>query len=456
MLNISKNTIEPLFNPTSYSSYRILNEKNHRPVLIYILIGAGFFAMILAFLPWTQNIQAKGKVTTLNPFDRPQSVMSMIDGRIEKWFVKEGDRVSEGDTLVVLSEAKEEYFDPNIIANTQNEMQAKNVSISSYKGKMSALDSQYQNIDRSRLNKIEQIEFKRQQLQAELEALKTALTAADIYKNNMQTQLDRTLDLYNQGIKSLTELENKRADYTAAQAKLTEITNKIQNQNTELQNIDTQLELTQNEYREKLNKIQSERMETMSSQMTSQAEMNKLQSKIGQLTTRQENYVIVAPISGTLQSVKYNGIGEVVKSGSELLTIVPLQFQVGVEAYINPVDMPLISKGQSIRLQFDGWPAVVFRGWPAMSYGTFDGTISVIDRNISPSGKYRVLISPNTQSKSWPPELMLGTGARILILLKDVPVYYEIWRKLNGFPPDFYSTPSDEDIKMKAPIKRLK
>jgi hypothetical protein len=33
---------------------------------------------------------------------------------------------------------------------------------------------------------------------------------------------------------------------------------------------------------------------------------------------------------------------------------------------------------------------------------------------------------------------MMGTGAQGIALLKDVPIWYELWRNINGFPPDYY------------------
>jgi hypothetical protein len=41
-------------------------------------------------------------------------------------------------------------------------------------------------------------------------------------------------------------------------------------------------------------------------------------------------------------------------------------------------------------------------------------------------------------------------------MLNDVPLWYEFWRQLNGFPPDFYEETKMEKLKLKAPIKHLK
>ena len=78
------------------------------------LIGFSIFGLMLMFFPWTQTITGKGQVTTLTPDQRPQTIQSPIPGRIEKWFVKEGDLVKKGDTILEISEVKSDYFDPNI------------------------------------------------------------------------------------------------------------------------------------------------------------------------------------------------------------------------------------------------------------------------------------------------------------------------------------------------------
>ena len=69
-------------------------------------------AVITLFLPWTQNIKTTGTVTTLYQEQRPQLLNSPIPGRITKWHVKNGDFVKKGDTILQLSEIKEDYMDP--------------------------------------------------------------------------------------------------------------------------------------------------------------------------------------------------------------------------------------------------------------------------------------------------------------------------------------------------------
>jgi hypothetical protein len=106
--------------------------------------------------------------------------------------------------------------------------------------------------------------------------------------------------------------------------------------------------------------------------------------------------------------------------------------------YVDPVDLPLVAIGQKVRFLFDGWPSIVFSGWPNVSYGTFGGKVVAIDNSISTNGKFRILVAEDSADVPWPRALKVGGGAVGMALLKDVAVGYELWRRLNGFPPDFY------------------
>ena len=113
--------------------------------------------------------------------------------------------------------------------------------------------------------------------------------------------------------------------------------------------------------------------------------------------------------------------------------------------FVRPVDLPLLARGQKVRLLFDGFPAIVFSGWPEASYGTFGGEVAAIENSLSSNGSYRVLIKEDTSDKQWPNQLMMGTGAQGIALLKNVPIWYELWRNINGFPPEYYRPKEDKD-----------
>ena len=129
----------------------------------------------------------------------------------------------------------------------------------------------------------------------------------------------------------------------------------------------------------------------------------------------------------------------------------PTQYDLAVETYVEPIDLPLLNIGEKVRIQFDGWPAIVFSGWPNVSYGTYGGKIVAIENFISDNGKYRVLLAPENENNTWPEAIRVGSGAKTMALLNDVPIWFELWRKLNGFPPNYYKpAQQDSDKKTKA------
>ena len=178
-----------------------------------------------------------------------------------------------------------------------------------------------------------------------------------------------------------------------------------------------------------------------------EALVTKMQNQYMNYSIRTGLYYITSPINGVITKAIRSGIGETVKAGEEMVSIMPAKYDLAVEMYVKPFNLPLIEIGQNVRFMFDGWPSVVFSGWPNASFGTFGGKIIAIDNFISPNGKYRIFVAPDEEDVSWPKELRVGSGASGIALLKDVPIWYELWRNLNGFPPDYYKTIESKNTK---------
>ena len=102
------------------------------------------------------------------------------------------------------------------------------------------------------------------------------------------------------------------------------------------------------------------------------------------------------------------------------------------------MDLPFISTGRKVRIEFDGWPSLQFSGWPNASVGTFGGIVSVIDRVDSKPGSFRILVAPDPDTEAWPEQIRMGSGIKGWVMLNDVPIWFELWRQLNGFPPSIY------------------
>ncbi len=457
MLNISEYRIVEKVQAHKYDAFKILESKTHRRQLIRVFTIALILTFLAMFLPWTQNIRAKGYVTSLSPSDRPQSIQAVIGGKIEKWYVNEGDYVSIGDTILQLSEVKEEYMDPNILPQTKGQIDAKQSASVAYGGKADFLNDQIIALERTRDVKLNQNNIKLSQIQLYYTSDSIALAAAKVKQKNAENQLLRLEDLYEKGIRPLVDVENKRFEFQDAQAKVIYYENQLDALINEREITQANIDAIKNEYRDKISKARSERMTAMSSKFNAEADVNKLQSQYNAYSVRQNNYYITSPINGMVNTALQSGIGEIIKNGDKVVTIVPRDYTLAVEMYIEPVDVPLLKIGEKVRILFDGWPAIVFSGWPNTSYGTFGGEVYMIENNISENGKYRILVAPDPEAENWPEDLRIGGGANTITLLNDVIVGYEIWRKMNGFPPDYYRDKDrPDDVKIKAPLKRVK
>lgn len=402
------------------------------------LIGFFLAMVIIALLPWTQNIRARGTVTTLRQEDRPQEINSIIAGRIAKWHVKEGDFVNAGDTIMQLAEIKDTYLDPRLLDRTQEQLLAKRQSVAYYKNKVGATGSQITALQEALQLKLAQLQNKLMQTNLKIQSDSMDVLAAANDFSIATKQLSRQRALYDSGLVSLTQLEQRNQYYQNAMAKKISAENKLANSRQEYTITQIEMNSARQEYSEKISKAEGERMQSLSEIASGQGEIAKLENLYTNYNIRSGMYYITAPQSGQVIKAKKAGIGEIVKESEMLLEIVPDKIQYAVELFINPVDLPLVSRGQSVRFLFDGFPAIVFSGWPKTSYGTFGGIITAVESSARINGKFRVLVTEDKNDKPWPEELKIGTGVQAMALLKNVPVWYELWRNINGFPPDYY------------------
>lgn len=406
--------------------------------------------LVILFLPWTQNVSGKGFLTTLTPDQRPQTIQSPIPGRIERWYVKEGDYVSRGDTILFISEIKNEYFDPRLVERTGDQIRAKSASVTSYGGKVKALNNQIGALGTERGLKLEQTRNKLLQAKLKVQSDSIDLEAAKTNIRIAERQFERTEQLESEGLKAITDVEEKRLKLQETQAKLISQQNKLLAARNQVINAEVEINSVKASYVDKISKAQSDMFTAQSNQFDSEAQVTKLENQRSNYEIRNEMYYIRAPQNGYINRAIQGGIGETFKEGDRLVGIMPSDYQMAVETFVAPIDLPLIHLGEQVRIQFDGWPAIIFSGWPNVSYGTYGGKVVAIETFISDNGKYRVLLAPDEDDHPWPKDIRVGSGANTIALLEDVPIWFELWRQLNGFPPDYYQP---EGAKAK-PVKK--
>jgi len=453
MLNISKKPLHKDVDLNDYKSFKNIFKKTYYKYFNRFLAGFAIAILVILFLPWTQNISGSGLVTTLTPDQRPQTIQSQIPGRIEQWFVREGAKIQKGDTILRISEVKSEYFDNKLIERTYAQINAKEMAVSAYENKVNALDRQIRALQEERNLKLKQAQNKLLQSKLKVQSDSIRFEVTKINNRVAKTQFIRNKTLQKEGLKPVKDVEQKRLKLQETEANLIEQENKLLAARNEVINAKVEISSLKASYLDKISKVQSDKYSAKSSQLNSEVELSKLKNKNSNFEIRNSLLYITAPQNGYVNKTLKSGIGETFKEGEGLVSIMPADIDLAVETFVRPIDLPLIHKGEKVRVEFDGWPAVVFSGWPNLSYGTYGAKVVAIERFISNNGKYRILLSPDEEDHNWPSQLRAGSGARTIALLEDVPIWFEIWRQLNSFPPNYYQP---DNVKKEKIISQYK
>lgn len=421
-----------------------------------ILLLATFSLMALA--PWQQSVTGSGNVLAYAPDQRQQSIEAPIKGRIVRWgdgifenaFVKKGQLIAE---IRDLDEAYTARLDLKALNSQQqvaaarqqleaNEraLAAASAIVESYAAQVKA----YETVKRETIAAQDAfIEMAQQKVLAEWQQLAEYEAAVP----QLQAEYDRLVVLHAEGNIALQKVQETDRKLREAQAKVSRSVAYVAVAESDLEG----------KQRERVAKIEKAQIDVDYAQAVlrkSNADVSKAESDIAKArqelnkaekelldmeinVARQQSQQLRAPFAGYLVQIAPNLGTAIIKEGDPICTIVPQTEDRSVQVWLNGNDAPLVEPGRHVRLQFEGWPAVQFTGWPSVAVGTFGGTVISVDATDNGQGKFRVLVRPDDSDAPWPAERFLRQGVRAngWVLLNQVPLWYEVWRRLNGFPP---------------------
>lgn len=442
MLHISKHKLKIKENYNKFKSVRFSADDRRFFSFNKFIVAFLVIVFVIMFLPWTQFVTGNGNITTLRPDQRPQTIQSAIAGRVEEWYVQEGDYVKKGDTIVHISEIVDAFFDPLLLERTDLQVTATNFSYLSLQERVEALNVQLDALKEERDLKLEQA--RNRLLQANLKVMSDSieLVAAQEQVSIAKRQLERVIELEKEGLKAVTDVEDRNVRYQLSLARVISQENNLLASKNEVLNARIDISSITANYKDRISIAESNRLAALSSQLNSEADLERLKNTRSNIKSREDFRWIKAPQDGFINRAIQRGIGETFQAGAQIASIMPANAELAVETFVEPIDLPLVHVGEKVRIIFDGWPFIFFSGWPNLSYGTFGGQIVAVENFISDNGKYRVLIAPDKDEEPWPKQIQAGTGARTFALLNNVPVWYELWRQVNGFPQDYYTPES--------------
>lgn len=478
--------------PHPLESARLANTpRTSRRLARMAIVFLVLLPVALIFIPWQQTVHADGRAIAFNPVERPQFVVSPIEGRVKKWHVNEGDRLKAGDLMVEMIDN-----DALLIERLQDEEQAIQSQVTFAAQRVQEVSTRTTNIDLARQLQVAQQEdfvFAEERV---IEALDLEILAADARLVRGDITFKRVESMFkNIGkdgnsapLATGQELDNARQEQVIADKSKAALEKRLDSNIRRLAGAKKRVNELEKVAQAQLNSERANLNLALESEQTYRRALLGMQSRIA----RQRQQTIFSPTDGTVFRILQNGEagGQLVRPGERLGIIVPdirdskrtsaaVAGEVGsafglfavapltgpalpanlmttfgkpgviqsltrddhpgivCELLLDGNDFPLVQDGDPVILQFEGWPAVQFVAFPETAAGTFGGRVYLRDPTADDRGQFRILVEPDPAGRPWPEQDLLRQGVRAQgwVMLKRVMLGQELWRQLNGFPP---------------------
>ncbi|MDO9017048.1 MAG: HlyD family efflux transporter periplasmic adaptor subunit [Deltaproteobacteria bacterium] len=414
--------------PGSLAASRLVRSSGAATICAAVF-GALFGVVTLALIlvPWQQSAAGQGRVVAYAPLERQQTIEAPIEGRVVKFWVRDGSHVRAAEPLLEISDN-----DPQIINRLRQERDAVQGRVDAARARESAIGERIVQLNQSRGNAVGAATSRVRMAQDRVRGARQVVQATEALARTTQLNADRQRALIGEGLAStrtgeLAELDRVRAttEVDRARAALSAAQSEESALQSDLLRVGT-------DGFAQIEDARAARAAALSEIASATGELARIEVRLA----RQATQLVVAPRDGTVLRLIAATGGEQVKAGDPLLVFVPDTDARAVELWVDGNDVPLLADGQHVRLQFEGWPALQFTGWPTLAYGTFGGRIAVIDSADNGQGKFRVLVVPEPGGR-WPTGRYLRQGVRAngWVLLNRVRLGWELWRQFNGFPP---------------------
>ncbi len=401
-----------------------------------LLAGTLLLAVALVFVPWQQSVAGDGRVVAFTPAERQQVVAAPVEGRLLKTFVIEGTRVKQGDPLFEITDN-----DPTILENLRRDQSALEDRLKAAESRVDSFRGQILGLEGSRRNSLESAALRIQAAGERVAAADRFIEAAESNLLTAQLNLERTKTLAQKGLRSTRDLELAQNTFDRDTAEFARAKNSLNEAKKNLEALEAERLRIENDFK---SSIESARA-ALNSAQADVANIRSVQAQMQIRINRQQTQDVVSPRDGTVFRVLAQPGSELLKSGDPVVIIVPETEAQTVELWVKGNDMPLVQQGDKVRLQFEGWPAIQFVGWPSVAVGTFGGLVKLVDPTDDGKGRFRILVGPDPADDAWPKSrLRQGVRANGWVLLKIVPLGFELWRQFNGFPPNLDAPPGEE------------
>ncbi|MGH7260423.1 MAG: HlyD family secretion protein [Nitrospiraceae bacterium] len=405
------------------------------------LLLLGF--LLLMFVPWTQTITTSGQLSAYSPYERPQDIEAQIQARLKKWHVLEGVRVKQGELILELEDIDPNFMAPELLALLEQQKIALEQTRAAALDRAKQLETRIGQMENLVKAAVPSAEARVVEAENRVRAAEQRIIAAKVTYDTAELNVDRHRQLSTQGLVSQRELEltiqmaiGSKAELKAAEAQLKEAQQNMKALSFGRDQISADVV-------QQLLKAEALRAEALASAAMAADQLASISLRLSNATQRRIYSRIVAPADGTVVKMAEVGPGETVKPGDKLVRISPTSADKAAELVADGLDAPLLNPGRKVRLLFYGIPAIPLPAWPELMAGTFGGVIKVVDQVDDGKGNFRFWVVPDPDDRPWPEQSHVRQGTKIMgwVILNRVPLWYELWRRFNLFPPDYQEGP---------------
>lgn len=252
-------------------------------------------------------------------------------GALSDKFVKEGDLVKKGDLLATIDVSQNSA---NGSSFTQKSREA---------------------LDRQAAILRVQTTLEQNQLASELAKLRSEHTETQLNISSLELRIDLQREIMSsaktafmdaqqlreQGYISKVESERRRQTWLAQQAQVKLREQELAATVAKLQQLEIRLEQVPTESRQRLERLR-----------TQQAELDARLTDLD----RQTAYTIKSPVDGRIATISSSSLGQSVRAGQPLMTILPVGSELRAELFVPSRAAGFVEEGQDVRILYDAFP----------------------------------------------------------------------------------------------------
>ncbi|TDF77603.1 HlyD family type I secretion periplasmic adaptor subunit [Pseudomonas sp. H9] len=330
-------------------------------------------ALLLVALAWAwfavldEVTMGEGKAI---PSSKVQVIQNLEGGIVTEIFVREGQVVNKGDTLLRLDDTR---FQSN-----KGESEADRYALTAQVERLSAeADGRPFEVSEEVRSKAPQVaedelslyQSRQRRLTSEKQTLNEQLrqktqelaefrSKAEQYRSALgllQEELNMSTPLVGTGAISPVEILRLKRSTVEARGSLNATTLAIPRAEAAIAEIKSKIEETDAGFRSEAAKELNEK----------RTDLSKITASSIAIDDRVSRTTVVSPVHGIIKLMKVNTIGGVVQPGSDLLEIVPLEDNLLIEAKVRPQDVAFLHPGQAAMVKFSAYDYTIYGGLKA-------------------------------------------------------------------------------------------